>query len=466
LAARGKPLDSLAVLPFSNPGSDPSIEYLGEGIAESLINSLSQFPKLRVIARTTAFRYKGQNVDPQKVGQDLGVRAVLTGSMVKRGDTLSAQADLIDVEHGSQLWGQRYNRTSSDIFSLQEELAREISEKLRLKLTGEEKQRLTRRYTKSEEAYEYYIRGRYHWNRRSSESLQTAIQCFGRAIDKDPGYALAYTGLADCYNLLPLFLPVSPKDTAPQAKAAAEKALAIDGSLAEAHTSLACYLHRTSRDWAGAGREFRRALQLNPGYATAHHWYANYLAALGRFDEALEEIRPALEADPLSIAIHTARGGILYTARRYDEAIAVLGKIIEMDPNFWATRSFNGAARVQKGQYAQGIEELRAALKLSPRDASIAGRLAHALAFAGRRDEALRVVDDLKERSKRDYVNPYGIALAYVGLGDKDQAFAWLDRACEEYSAWLFFAKVDPVLDPLRSDPRFQEVLRRQGLAP
>ena len=466
LARRGKPLDSLAVLPFVNPGADPNLEYLGEGIAESLINSLSQVPTLRVIARTTAFRYKGPNVDPQKVGRDLGVRAVLTGSMVKRGDTLSVQAGLIDVERGTQLWGQRYSRTSADIFSIQEELAREISEKLRLTLTGEQKQRLTKRYTESADAYEYYVRGRYHWNRRSRESIERAIEYFGKAIDKDPGYALAYAGQADSYILLPYFAQVPPMEAAQKAKAAAEKALAIDESLAEAHTSLAFFLHRADRDWAGAGREFRRALQLNPGYATAHHWYANYLAGLGRFDEALEETRRAREADPLSLPINGAWARILHMARRYDEALEIYRKSIEMEPDFAPARTWNGAAFLAKGDHPRAIAELESALKVSGQDAFTAGLLAHALARAGRRGEALRVVDGLRERSKREYVTPYGIALAYVGLGEKDQAFAWLDRACEEYTAWLFFAKVEPLLDPLRPAPRFKEVLRKLGLTP
>ncbi len=466
LAGRRKPLDSLAVLPFVNRGADPNIEYLGEGVAESLINSLSQFPKLRVIARTTAFRYQGQNVDPQKVGRDLGVRAVLTGSVVKRGDTLSIQADLIDVENGSQLWGQRYNRPSSDIFSIQDDLAREISEKLRLKLTGEDTQRLTRHYTASAEAYEEYIRGRYHWNRRSRESMELAIECFRRAIGKDPAYALAYTGLADAYNLLPYLAPISPKETAPRAKAAAEKALALDESLAEAHTSLACYMHRTGKDWAGAGREFRRALELNPGYTTARHWYGLYLLGLGRFEAAMVEIRRARDADPLSIAIHGSWATSLYLARRYDEAIDVMRTMHEAGTSFSAVPTWTGATYLQKGWYPQAIEELQTGVKLFPQDGFLAGFLAHALARAGRKDEAMRVVDGLKVRSKREYVTPYGMALAYVGLGDKDQAFAWLDRACEEYSVWLFLAKVEPTLDPLRPDPRFGQVLRKLGLAP
>jgi serine/threonine protein kinase/tetratricopeptide (TPR) repeat protein len=466
LTSRGKPIDSLVVLPFVNASADPNTEYLSEGITESLINSLSQLANFRVIARTTAFRYKGREVDPQKVGRELGVRAVLTGRVTQRGDTLRIQADLVDVAEGSQLWGQQYNRKLSDIFALQEEIAREISEKLRLKLTGEEKQRLARRYTENTEAYEYYVKGRYYWNRRTADALQKAIEYFERAIEKDPAYALAYAGLADSYNALPVEAAGRPKESHQKAKAAAEKALAIDDSLAEAHISLAYLLHRVDYDWERAEREFRRALQLNPGYATAHQWYGAFLASVGRFDEALAEVRRAREADPLSVPISAAVGRFLYVARRYDQAIEEYRKTLEMDPSFPGALAWLGAAHIQKGQHQEAIAELQRAHKLSEENTYTTGLLGQAYARAGQKSDAFRLLETLKEQAKRQYVSAYALAAVYTGLGDKEEALAWLEKAYEERSGWLFFAKVEPWLDPLRSDPRFQDLLRRMRLAP
>ena len=467
LAGRAKPLDSLAVLPFVNASGDPNTEYLSEGITESLINSLSQLPNFRVIARTTAFRYKGREVDPQKVGRELRVRAVLTGRVTQRGDTLRVQADLVDVAEGSQLWGQQYNRRLSDIFVVQEEITKEISEKLRLKLTGEEKQRLAKRYTESTEAYEYYVKGRYYWNRRTPEALRKGIEYFERAIEKDPRYALAYAGLADSYSLLPEYADVPPKEAQQKAKAAAEKALAIDDSLAEAHSSLAFVHVYGNWDWEDADREFRRAIQLNPGYATAHQWYAvAYLSSVGRLDEALAEVRRAREADPLSLISYVATGWVLYAARRYDEAIEQYRKAIEMDPNFFAAQREIGMVYVQKGQYQQAIAEFQKALKLSPGDTFALGQLGQAYALAGQKSEATRILNTLKERSRQGYVRAYDLAAVATGLGDKDQALAWLEKAYQDRAEWLTWAKVEPWMDPLRSDPRFQDLLRRMRLAP
>jgi serine/threonine-protein kinase len=466
LSSRGKPIDSLAVLPFVNASGDPNTEYLSEGITESLINTLSQLPNFRVIARTTAFRYKGREVDPQKVGRELRVRAVLTGRVTQRGDTLRIQADLVDVAEGSQLWGQQYNRRLSDVFAVQEEITKEISEKLRLKLTGEERRRLTKRYTENTEAYEYYIRGRYHWDRRTPEALQKAIEYFGRAIEKDPAYALAYSGLADSYSVLPLHTRARPKESYQKAKAAAEKALAIDDSLAEAHNSLGFVFFRAYWDWERAEREIRQAIQLNPGYATAHQWYGALLAAAGRFEEALAEMRRAREVDPLSVSINRGLGILLYMARQYDQAIEQYRNTIEMDPKFPSVRIWLGAAYIQKGQYQRAIDELQTALKLSVEDAYAAGLLGQAYARAGRKAEALRIIETFQEQSKRQYVSAYAVAAVYTGLGDKDQAIAWLEKAYEDRSDWLYYAKVEPWLDPLRSDPRFQDLLRRMRLAP
>jgi serine/threonine-protein kinase len=466
LTAGGKPINSLVVLPFVNVSADPNIEYLSEGIAESLIDSLSQLPKLRVIARTTAFRYKGRDVDPQKVGRDLGVRAVLTGRVAQRGDTLSIRADLVDAVEGSQLWGQQYNRRLADIFAIQEEIAREISEKLRLRLTGEEKQRLARRPTENPQAYEECVRGRYFWNRRTPEALHKAIQHFQRAIEKDPAYALAYAGLADSHSMMAFYANTPAKDAYQKAKAAAEKALALDESLAEGHTSLGWVLYQSGYDWQGAEREFSRAIQLNPGYATGRHWYGAFLGSMGRADESVAEIQRARESDPLSLIIATALPDMLYLARRYDQALERYHKVLEMDPNFLSAQRMIGLPYLQKGQYQLAITEFQKALKLQPDDTFALGHLGHAYARAGQKEQALQIFSALKERARRQYVTPYDIAVVAVGLGDKDQAFAWLERAYQERSRWFIHCKAEPLLDPLRSDPRFQNLLRRMRLAP
>jgi serine/threonine-protein kinase len=302
--SRGKPIHSIAVLPFVDGSRDPDAEYLSDGITESVINSLSHLSQLRVTARSTAFRYKGRDVDPQKAGRDLNVRAVVSGNVSKRGDTLVIQADLMDVGNGSQLWGNRYNRKLSDILSVQEEIAKEISEKLRLRLTGEEKEKLTKRYTGNTEAYQFYLKGRYAWEKRTEGGLQQSIEYFQQAIEKDPSYALAYAGLADAYAVLPSYSILSPGESFPRARAAARKALEIDDGLAQAHTTLAMALGDYDNDWPSAEAEYKKAIALDGNYATAHHWYGLLLMApLGRFDEALTEMRRAAELDPFSAII-------------------------------------------------------------------------------------------------------------------------------------------------------------------
>ena len=465
-AGRAQPIDSLVVLPFVNTAADPKIDFLSEGIAESLINNLSQIGGLRVIARTTAFRYKSPGLDPQKAGRDLHVRAVVTGRVAQLDNQIHIQADLVDVDAGTQLWGQRYDRPLADIFAIQEDIAREISDRLRLKLTGTEKQRLARQPTNSPEAYEDYVKGRYHWNRRTPESLQKARDMFQSAIDKDPAYALAYSGLADTYAQLVDYAGMAPRPALDRAKAAAEKALAIDPSLAEAHISLAWLVQRLSWDWEGAEREFRRAIELNPGYATGHHFYSNYLASMGRPEEALAENRRAWELDPLSLIVYNAKGRILVTARRYDQAIEAYHKPLEMDPSFFPSRRQFGMAYAAQGRYPQAIAEFQKALRLWPEDTFAQGQLGNAYARAGQKSEALAVLNSLKERAKRGYISAYDLAAVAAGLGDRDQAIAWINQAYEDHAEWLTFVKVEPWMDPLRSDPRFQDLLRRMRLAP
>ncbi len=462
---RGKSIDSLAILPLTNASADPDAEYLSDGITESLINSLSQLPKLRVMERSTAFRYKGQQPDPQTVGRELKVGAVLMGRVVQRGEALIIQADLVDAVDGSQLWGEQYNRRLSDIFAVQEEIAKEISAKLMLRLTGEEKQRLTKRHTENTEAYQLYLKGRYYWNKRTEEALKKGIEYFQQAIAKDPGYALAYAGLSDSYSVLGYYNYLPPKEAYSRAKGAAAKALEIDDTLAEAHASLANLRHY-DWNWSKAERELKRAIELNPNYATAHHWYGLHLEEMGQFDRAMAEMRRAQELDPLSLIIGTAMGGSFYFARQYDQAIEQLQKTLELDPNFSWAHYLAAWAYEQKGMYEEAVTALKNALTLRGGSPEILARLGHTYAKSGRRDEAMEILDELHDLSKQGHVSSYDVAVIHVGLGDLDQAFALLERAYVERSSRLVYLNVDPLFDCLRSDPRFADLVRRLGLVP
>ena len=464
-------INSVAVLPFSNSGGDANTEYLSDGITESLINSLSQIPNLKVIARSSVFRYKGKQIDPQTVGRELQVRAVLTGRVVQIGDTLSIQTDLIDVTNQTQLWGEKYNRKVSDVLSVEDEISQEISEKLRLTLTGPQKKQLVKHYTASAEAYQLYWKGRYHWNKRTPEDLKEAIKNFQQAINIDPGYALAYTGLADCYVLGNL-LQLPPKEAMPIALDATKKALAIDDQLAEAHTSLAKIKLSFEWDWPSAESEFKRAIELNPGYATTHQWYGVYLSEMGRHDEAMRERKRAQELDPLSLPISTGVGRALFWARRYDEAIDHLRKTLDKDPKYADTHWSLGLAYEQKKMYPEALASFQKAVEYSTTESLIGGKpemiaaLAHAYAVSGNPGEASRMLRDLTERPENQrYISPYSIALIYAGLGDKQRAFEWLDRAYQERDESFIHLRVDPRLDELRSDPQFVERLRRINLA-
>jgi serine/threonine-protein kinase len=467
----GQSIDSVAVLPFVNVGGDTNTEYLSDGITESLINSLSQLPNLKVIARSSVFRYKGKEIDPQTVGRELGVRAVLMGRVVQLGDQLSIQTELVDVDTQTRLWGENYNRKVSDIIALQDEISREISEKLRLKLSGKEKEQLAKRYTENSQAYQLYWKGRYLWNRRRPEDIREAIRDFQLAIDLDPNYALAYTGLADCYVLGNL-LQMSPKEAMPIAIEKTQSALAIDPNLAEALTSLAKIKLSYEWDWAGAETEFRKALELKPGYATAHQWYGVYLSEMGRHDESLRQRSRALELDPLSLSISTGLGRAYFWARKYDEAIEHLQKTLQQDPKYADTHWSLGLAYEGKKMYAEAIASYQSAISLSKTAEFPEGKpemiaaLGHAYAASGRRDEALKIIEQLKSLiAQQRYVSPYSIALIYAGLGEKEMAFEWLDRAYNERDESYIHLKVDPRLDDLRSDPRFTERLQLIKLA-
>ena len=460
-------LSKLAILPLTNASPDPSLEYLSDGITESIINSLSQLPKLRVMARSSVFRYKGKDVSPQQVGRELGVRAVLTGRVLQVGDRLVVGAELVDTTDETQLWGKHYNRNLSDIFEVQEEIAHEISEALRLRLTGTEQKRLAKRHTENTAAYQLHLKGRYYWNKRSEEALHKSIECFQQAIEIDPNYALAYAGLADCYTKLGDVgvTAMLPREAFTRARAAALRALEIDNSLAEAHASLG-HIDMHHLRWADAEIDLKRALELNPNYATAHHWYAYYMAFHQRFDEALEKIEVALKLDPLSLPITDGVGEILYFARRNDEAIAQFRKALEMDPNFLASRINLGRAYEQAAMFSEAEDQFVKARQITSESIDALAALGHTYAMSANTGAALGVLAQLTELSKERYVSPYDIALIHTALGETDEAFRWLEMAYDQRVEWMIYSNVDPRLDPLRRDARFLDLMRRIGFAP
>ncbi len=459
--AGGPAIGSIAVLPFINMSDDPENEYLSDGITETLINDLSRMPDLKVMSRNAAFRYKGQDVDAAKVGRDLGVRAVLAGTIRQRGDGLTVGVELIDAGDNSRIWGEQYNRRMPDILALQQEIATSIVAKLQPKLGGEGGARVGRQYTASPQAYQHYMRGRYYWNKRTEEGLKRGIDYFKQAIDADPAYALAYAGLADCYALLADYGGELPGELYPRVRAAATEALRLDDSLAEAHTSLGA-VYEYEWNWVEAERQYGRAIALNSNYPTAHHWYGLVLAARNRAGEAVEQIKRALELDPLSLIINTALGRAYYCAREYDLAIEQLGKTLEMDPNFAEARFHLGLAYEQKGMHADAIKELQRAAELFG-DETLAGWTGRVYAAAGNRAEAERVLKRLEKMPKRTNALPYIVATTYAALGNKEKTFEWLDLALKERSIYVTGLNTDPVFDSLRSDARFSNLLRQIG---
>jgi eukaryotic-like serine/threonine-protein kinase len=462
--ARGDAIDSIAVLPFINGSGNPDTEYLSDGITESLINNLSQLPALRVSARSAVFRYKGKDTDPQKIGQDLKVRAVLSGRVLQREDTLIVRTELMDVTNGSQLWGGQYSHKATDVFALQDELSTEISDKLRLRLTSEEKQRLTKRYTDNAEAYQLYLKSRYYWNKRSPDGIQKSIEYLNRAVDNDPGYALAYAGLADSYNLMSFLNVVPPREAMPKAKAAAAKALEIDPNLAEAHISLGYASFTYDWDWPAATKHFTQAIALNREAVMNHGYYPFYLTVAGRYEEAISTAKRAVDRDPVSAAVSHTLAVQLALARRFDEAIQECRRTIDLDPNFAVAHDVLGGLLATKGMNREALAELEKAVALSRGAAMPLASLGYVRARVGDRAEARRVLEQLEAASKVRYTPALAFAIVQFGLGDKDQAFASLERAYDERFNRLAYLRREPVWDGLRPDPRFKELVRRIGL--
>jgi serine/threonine protein kinase/tetratricopeptide (TPR) repeat protein len=461
---RREAIPSLAVLPLANTNVDPDTEYLSDGITEGLINSLSQLPGLRVMARSTAFRYKGRDVDPQEVGRALKVRAVLTGQLFQRHNRLVIKLELVDVKDGSQLWGEQYNRELSDVLAVEQAIAREIAEKLRPRLAGEQRRRLSRPGTQNAEAYQCYLKGRHYWNKRSAEGLKKSIKLFEQAIDIDPTYALAHTGVADAYLNLGGWGHLPFREAYPRAKAAATQALAIDEDLAEAHVSLAMVQKEYDWDWEGAGREYRRALELNPNYAVASQWFGEYLAAVGRHQEAIAAFKGAIELDPLSLIIHATLGRHgYYFARQYDQAITQLQKTLDMDDGFWVAHLWLGWTYANIGRLPEAVTELQTARRLD-NNLEIVAALGYTYGRAGRRLEVQQVLDELRQLSRTRYVSPMLGALITTGMGEHDEAFGWLEQSYADRAQMMSELKAEPAFDPLRTDPRFADLLRRVGL--
>jgi serine/threonine-protein kinase len=459
-----EPINSIAVLPFVNESADSNLEYLSDGITETLIDKLSQRRRLKVMARNSVFQYKGREESARTVGRDLGVRAVLTGRIAQRGDRLQIKIELVDANDGSRLWGEQYDRRVSDLITVQEEIVRQVSEKLRLRLATDDEKRANKRHTDDTQAYQLYLKGRYYWNKRTRENIEKGIEYFRQAADRDPLYALAYAGQADCYAMLTEYSSQPPKEIFPKVKAAAQKALDLDDSLSEAHTSLAA-AYEYEWNWTEAEKQYRRAIELNPNYATAHHWYAVFLGARLRHDEALREMRLALELDPISLIINTSMGRLLYGARQYDQAIGQLRKTLDLDPGFAEARFHLAMVYEQKRMYAEAMAEFQKAIDLFE-DQTMIVWIGREYALSGRREEAERVLARLKEMEREKYVSPYPVATVYAALGARDKAFEYLERVYDERSYYVVWLNVDPVFDPLREDARFQDLLRRTGITP
>src|ERR1022692_1194436 len=457
-------IDSIAVLPLENRSTDPDADYISDGITESITNSLARLPNLKVTPHSVAFHYKGKAIDPQKVGDELRVQAVLAGSVAQRGDNLIVDVELDDVRNGKQIWGEQYNRKLADLLAVQSDIAREVSQRLRAQLSSADQQKLTKGSTENPEAYQLYLKGKYYTNKFTKEGFDTGIDHFRQAIAVDPNYGLAYSGLA--YNYINQDdWYISPSEAGPKTKDAVAKALAIDDADSDAHLSLALVAHWYEWDVATAEREFQRAIQLNPSSVEAHSFYAYFLAAIGRKDEALAEAKRAQQADPLSTLGNSIPGFMLVVGRQWDPAIESLHSAIQMDPNYWFTRCYLGRAYEQKGRLPEAIAEFQRAVDLAKDNAETWSALGQAYAISGNKAGAQRVLDHLKELSAHGWVAPYNVAVIYAGLGEKDQAFALLEQAYKDRSYSIpEYLTTDERLDSLRSDPRFADLRRRTGL--
>ncbi len=458
----GKQIESIAVMPFVNESGNADVEYLSDGMTETLIKSLSQVPNLAVKSRSTVFYYKGKETSPKKIGQDLGVQAVLLGRVGGRGNDLKLNLELVNTQTQDVIWAEEYNRKQADLVSLQSEIAKDVSSKLKLKLSGADEAKIAKASTANPEAYQAYLKGRYYWNRRTAEDFKKAIEQFKAAIDRDPKYALAYAGLADCYALLPQYAGTPTSEAMPQAKTYAERAIALDDQLAEPHASLGLAAQNLWQ-WAESEREYKRAIELNPNYATIYHWYAGLLKELGRFDEAAVLMKRAKELDPLSGIIGVNISEMYQIQNDHQASVENSLKLIELDPNFPLAYDYLGLSYLKLEHNAEGITNIEKAVELSNRGTNILSDLGYGYAVTGKRSEAMAILKELEISYERKESNGLNLAEVYVGLGDKDRAFEWLEKDIqnkENVSDIRYYT----VFESLRDDPRFKNILKRMGL--
>ena len=454
-------IDSIAVMPFVNEGGNADVDYLSDGMTETLISSLTKLPNLNVKSRSSVFRYKGKDTDAKTIGNELNVQSILNGRVAQRGDQLTLTLELVDVSTENAIWSQQYSRKHSDLVSLQSEIARDVSSKLQSRLSGAEVAKIGKTSTTDPEAYQLYLRGRFQWNKRTGESLKQAVTLFEQAIARDPNFALAFSGMAETYVLFANYSVATPGESMPKAKAAALRAIELDDSLAEAHVALGMYYSDFAWNQPAAEREFRRAIELDPNYATAHHQFGiQCLTTMGRFDEAIAVGRRAEQLDPVSPIIGADLGNTLIRARRFDESIEQLKRVLEQDPNFWVAHWYLGMANFGKGRYAEAITAYEKALSLND-NPWVKALLAQSLAMAGRRNEATRLVGELTAASERRYVSNGTLALAHAAVGEKDQAFAFLEHEVADRSSRPNIFAFLVIWDDLREDPRFAALVQK-----
>jgi TolB-like protein/Flp pilus assembly protein TadD len=462
---RERPIESVAVLPFENKSGNADSEYLSDGLAESLIYRLSQLSNLKVTPRSSAFRYKGKDVDAEKIGNELGVDAVMSGRLIQRGDDLTISVDLIDVRNKKTIWGEQFERKMSDLLATQRDIAATITDKLQLRLSGNDSKGISKQYTTNNEAYQLYLQGRYFWNKRSSDNLKKATELLKAATEKDPNFALAYAGLADCYAVSYYYVGERPREIMPLAKTYAAKAIELDPTLAEPHATLGFAAWLLDWDKAGAEREFRRAFELNANYPTAHHWYSRYLRGLGRTDEAYREIKRAEELDPLSLVIINNVAEMYIDRGDLNSATRECQRMIDLDPNFWAAHQTLGIVLAKQGRYDEALAEAQKSAQFSNRGNASLALLGHVYARLGRRSETDVVITELEKRYADKAADGRDLAVVYAGFDDKDQVFAWLEKAFANHSVMLAFLKLEPLLEPLQSDPRWKDLERRVGIS-
>jgi len=457
-------IESMAVLPFVNESGDPELEFLSDGFTETLINRLSKLPGMKMMSRSSVFRFKGEDVNPAEAGRSLGVMAVLAGRILQHGDRITVGVELVDARDQTHIWGEQYTRGLSDILSLQDEITREISRQLKVTLTGDEEERLSSAATRSDEAYQLYLKGRFHWNKRTTDGIEKAAEYFRMAIERDPGYALAYAGLADAYNLMSVYYIMPAKESRVKAKAAVLRALELNDQLAEPHVTLAAIYTEDEFEWEKGEEQFKRAIELNPSYATGHQWYGEFLAAMGRSDEALRELQIAQELDPLSPIIPTSLA-VGYAIRgEYDEGLRQIDKALELDPSFPQAIQNRATIYFLQGKRNEAVTEQRRAVESTGGGIEYQAYLAYFLAQKGEKKEAVAILRRIEEIARESHVSPIIFGFIHTGLEEWDEAFEWLSRAVEERSSGVIYLRIDPAYRALRSDPRFEKLMERIGL--